>query len=66
MTMKTIGKVKIFNQASCYRGDSDFYMVVYNDEIKKQYIIEFHDAVNYALTLASKCHYRSEYYKEKQ
>jgi len=51
-------KVTIKDQKSPYIGDKDCFFAVYiNNKVVKSLIIEFHDAVNYALTLADKVHY---------
>lgn len=54
-------KVMIKDQESPYQGDKDcFYAVYINDKKVKSFIINFADAVNFALTLSDKVYYSSK------
>jgi len=55
-------KIVILKQRSPYHGDKDhFYVVTKGDQILKQLILDFAQAVHFALTLEDKIYYRDEF-----
>jgi len=51
-------KIIITEQVSPYPNDEPFFQVRSGDKVIKQFIIEFHDAINFGLTLSNKVYYR--------